>query len=127
MDGTITWWRIVSLSKKMSFFLTKKKMLKTNIGALEERFKNLASFSQIIELTATSGAKANSSALDYYIFEAAGDVVSSTAVTRAQFCVTSHTFDHRIFLKSLRIRDPHIILVMYDCHCLLNWQMLSNL
>jgi hypothetical protein len=62
----------------------RKKTLETKVGALEERFKNLASSGQILDVPSSSGAQASSSAPDYYMFGASGEVVSSAAVTRAQ-------------------------------------------
>ena len=44
----------------------------------------MASSSQILDSPSSSEHKATSSTPDYYMFEASGDLVSSTAVTRAQ-------------------------------------------
>ena len=62
----------------------REKALEAKVGALEERFKNLASSGQISDVPSSSGAQASSSTPDYYMFGASGEVVSSAAVTRAQ-------------------------------------------
>ena len=58
--------------------------MEAKIGALEERFKSVASSGQILDSPSTSGTKASSSTPDYYMFGASGQVVSSAVVTRAQ-------------------------------------------
>ena len=58
--------------------------MEAKLGALEEKFKTLASSGQILDSLAPSGAKASSSTPDYYMLGALGEVVSSAAVTRAQ-------------------------------------------
>ena len=62
----------------------REKAMEAKIGALEERFKSLASSGQILDSPSTSGTKDSSSTPDYYMFGASGQVVSSAAVTRAQ-------------------------------------------
>jgi hypothetical protein len=62
----------------------RKKTLETKVGAFEERFKNLASSGQILDVPSSFGTQVSSSAPDYYIFGASRKVVSSAAVTRAQ-------------------------------------------
>jgi hypothetical protein len=59
-------------------------MLEVKVGALKERFKNLASFGQILDVPSSSEAQFSFSAPDYYMFETSGEMVSSVAVTRAQ-------------------------------------------
>ena len=54
------------------------------IGALEERFKSLASSGQILDSPSTSRTKANSFTQEYYMFGTLGKVVSFAAVARAQ-------------------------------------------
>ena len=63
--------------------LEPEKTLEAKIGALEERFKSLASSGQILDSPTSSGAQASSSTPDYYMFGASGEVMSSAAVTRA--------------------------------------------
>lgn len=56
------------LEKRPSF--EQKKTLEAKIGALEERFKKLASFVQFLKLSAPSKTKGSSFTPDYYMFEA---------------------------------------------------------
>ena len=72
------------LHQEKRHFSKREKMLEAKIGALEKRFKNLALSDQILDSPSSSGAQASSSTLDYYVFKASGEVVSSAAVTRAQ-------------------------------------------
>ena len=62
----------------------REKTLEAKIGALEERFKSLASSSQNLDSLSFSRAQASFSTSDYYMFGASGEVVSSAATTRAQ-------------------------------------------
>ena len=64
--------------------LERVKVLEAKVGALEERFKSLASSGQILDSPSSCGAQSSSSTSDYYMFRASGEVVSSAAVTRAQ-------------------------------------------
>ena len=66
------------------YFSELENALEAKIGALKERFKNLASSDQILDSPSSSEAKASSSTADYYIFKASREVVSSAAVTRTQ-------------------------------------------
>ena len=63
-------------------YLKLEKTLEAKIGSLEERFRSLASSSQILDSPSSSRAQASSSTPDYYMFGASGEVVSSTAMTR---------------------------------------------
>ena len=62
----------------------REKTLDAKISALEEKFKNLASSDQILDLPSSSSAKVSSSTLDYYTFGALEEVVSSATMTCAQ-------------------------------------------
>lgn len=62
----------------------REKAWEAKVGALEERFKNLAASGQISNVPSSSGTQASSSTSDYYMFGASGEIVSSAAVTRAQ-------------------------------------------
>ena len=70
--------------------LEREKTLEAKIGALEERFRSLAS---------SSGAQVSSSTPNYYMFGASGEVVSSAALSQ----VTPSTTEESV--TSLRIRD----------------------
>ena len=79
MGGTIMRWRICFAfhpEKRPSW--EQKNMLEAKIA-----FKSLVSSGQILDTPSSPGAQANSSTLDYYIFGASGEVVSSAAVRRA--------------------------------------------
>lgn len=58
-------------------------MLEAKFGALEERFKNLASSGQILESLAPLEAIASSSTTDYYMFKALVELVNLAVVTRS--------------------------------------------
>ena len=58
--------------------------METKIEAFEERFKSLASSGQTLDSSSSSAPQASSSTLDYYMFGASGEVVSSATVTQAQ-------------------------------------------
>ena len=73
--------------------------MEAKIEALEEKFKSLASSGQILDLPSSSVAQANSSILDYYMFGASGEVVSSAVVSQATLLTTRES------VASLRARD----------------------
>ena len=85
--------------------MNEKNALEAKIGALEERFKNLASSGQILDLPSSSGAKARSSILDYYMFGALGEVMSSVAVICAQSVSRATPLTKGESVHSLRARD----------------------
>ena len=58
--------------------------METEIDALKERFKSLASTDHIWDSPPTSETKVNSSTPYYYMFRASKQVVSSPSVTRSQ-------------------------------------------
>jgi hypothetical protein len=80
-------------------------VLEAAIDALEDRFKNLTSSGQILDLLSSSEAKASISTLDYYMFGASGEVVSSAAVTRVQSVSRATPSIIKEFVESLRARD----------------------
>ena len=80
----------------------REKTMEAKIGALEERFKNLASSGQILDSPSSSGAQLSSLTLDYYMCGALGEVVSSAAVTRAQSISRAKPSTARKFVESLR-------------------------
>ena len=61
----------------------REKTLEVKIVALKERFKNLASFGQILDSPSSFENLASSSTLDYYMFGALGKVGSSAVETCA--------------------------------------------
>ena len=63
-----------SLQKNHPSF-EQENLLDKNIGALEERFKKLASYGQILDLLAPFGDHASSSTPDYYMFRAKCEVM----------------------------------------------------
>ena len=79
--------------------LEEEKTIEIKIGALEERFKSLVSSGQILDSPSSSGAQASSSTLDYYMFGALGEVVSSAAVSQATPLTTGE------LVANLRARD----------------------
>ena len=91
---------ILNLEKRPSF--NRKKTLKAGIGALEERFKSLASSGQILDSPSSSSTKASSSTTYYYMFGASGEVVSSATVTRAQSVSRATSSTTRESMDSLR-------------------------
>ena len=62
----------------------RKNALEAKIGALEERFKSLASFGQIFDSPCSFGAQASTCTLDCFMFGTSGEVISSATVTRVQ-------------------------------------------
>ena len=80
-------------------------MMDAMIGALEERFKNLASSGQIFDSPSSSGAKASSLTPDYYMFGTSREVVSSAAVTRAQSVARPTPSTTEEFMESLLTRN----------------------
>lgn len=61
---------------------TREKELEAKIGALEEKFKTLASLDQVIDPHIASGAKIGPSTPNYYMHGASGEVMDSMATTR---------------------------------------------
>ena len=90
---------------KETFFFQTAKALEAKIDAFEERLKNLASSGQILDSLSSSGAKASSSILDYYIFGALGEVVNAVAVTRVQSVSRATPSTTRESVDSSRARD----------------------
>ena len=99
VGGTITPWRIALLfiQRNVPNF-KREKTMEANIGALEERFKTLASPS-------TSGTKASSSTQEYYMFGASWQVVSSASVTCAQTVLLATPTTTREFVDNLQAHD----------------------
>ena len=77
------------------FFFRWKKTLEAKIGALEERFKNLASSGQILDSPSSSKANVSSFFLDYHMFGVLEKMMSSEAMTCAQSVSRAMVFDHR--------------------------------
>ena len=105
MGVTITPWKTASWNPEKRPSTDREKTLEAKIGALEDMFKNLASSGQISDVPSSSGAQANSSTPDYYMFGTSGEVVSSAAVTHAQSVsrVTPPTTGKTV--ESLRTRN----------------------
>ena len=83
----------------------RKKALEAKVGALEEKFKSLASSGQIFDLPSSSGPQATSSTPDYYMFGASEKVVSSAAVTHVQAMSQATPSTTEESVASLRARD----------------------
>jgi hypothetical protein len=122
-----------ALHPEKRFSTDREKALEAKVGALEERFKNLAASGQISNVPSFSGAQASSSTPDYYMFGASGEIVSSAAVTRAQYVsratppTTGEVVERLCRAYGLGTVVLQIILVRHACHCLLAWRMLPNL
>ena len=103
--------------------------METNFGALEERFKNLASSGQMLELPAPPRTKASLSTFNYYMFGASGEVVSLVVVTRTQSVSQATPLTTRELVVILRARDndPADLISEARLPFSLDWQMLSNL
>ena len=84
MGGTISRQNYFAIHPQKQHFSERVKMLEAKLGALEKRFKNLASSGRILESLAPLGAKASLSTPFYYIFRTLEEVMSLTAVTYAQ-------------------------------------------
>ena len=84
---------------------TDRKKLEAIVGAFEERFKNLASSGQISDVPSFFGARASYFTLDYYMFGASREVVSSTAVTRVQSVSRATPTTTGEAVESLRARN----------------------
>ena len=108
---------------------TRGKALEAKIGSLEEKFKIFASSGQILDSLSSSRDKASCLTPGYYMFGASREVVNSAAVTRVQSVaqITSSTIGDS--MESLRVWKSGLVdqMAKHTCHCLLAWQMLSNL
>ena len=83
----------------------REKALEAKVGALEERFKSLASSSQILDSPSSFGTQPSSSTPDYYMFGALGEMMSSASVTRAQGVSQATPSTTGESVANLRARD----------------------
>ena len=83
MGGTLTWWKIDSLSvEKNNLVPNDINMLEAQIDTLEEKFKKLAPTGQILDLPVSSKPHASSSTPDFYVFGASSEVIDWATVIR---------------------------------------------
>ena len=100
--------------------------LEAKIGALKERFKNLASSGQILDLPAPSGAHANSLIINYYMFGTSGEVIGSTAVARAKFVSRATPSTTTESVESLRARSNSPVNHINQVPLLLPFELADN-